>query len=44
MNNGLLKLQVATHVDSLIAEAMIKGFRGFDQELAYQGIYEDATV
>ncbi|KAF8518825.1 alpha-1,2-mannosidase [Hysterangium stoloniferum] len=37
-------IMVGTHVDSLIAEAMIKGFRGFDQQLAYQAIYKDATV
>lgn len=36
--------QVATHVDSLIAESMIKGVRGFDRELAYQAVHKDAFV
>ncbi|GJJ10235.1 hypothetical protein Clacol_004461 [Clathrus columnatus] len=36
--------QIATHVDSLIAEAMIKGVTGFDTDVAYAGVYKDATV
>ena len=35
---------VATHADSLIAEAAIKGITGFDMELAYEAVYKDATV
>ncbi|KIJ44801.1 glycoside hydrolase family 92 protein [Sphaerobolus stellatus SS14] len=37
-------IMVGTHVDSLIAEAMIKGVTGFDRELAYEAVYKDATV
>ncbi|KAF8574017.1 glycoside hydrolase family 92 protein [Ramaria rubella] len=37
-------IMVGTHVDSLIAESIIKGFRDFDLQLAYQGVYKDATV
>jgi hypothetical protein len=36
--------QVGTHVDSLIATSMIKGVSGFDEQLAYQAVYKDATV
>lgn len=35
---------IGTHVDSLIAEAMIKGVTGFDTDVAYAGVYKDATV
>ena len=35
---------VATHADSLIAEAVLKGVTGFDMELAYEAVYKDATV
>ena len=36
--------QVGTHADSLIAESMLKGVRGFNEQLAYQAVYKDATV
>ena len=36
--------QVGTHADSLIAEAVLKGITGFDQELAYEAVLKDATV
>ena len=36
--------QVGTHADSLIAEAVIKGFRDFDLDTAYAAVYKDATV
>ena len=36
--------KVGTHVDSLIAEAALKGFRNFDLELAYEAVHKDATV
>jgi putative alpha-1,2-mannosidase len=35
---------VGTHGDSLIAEAVIKNFTGFDIETAYEAVYKDATV
>lgn len=36
--------KVGTHVDSLMAEAALKGFRDFDLELAYEAVHKDATV
>ncbi|KAI0762350.1 glycosyl hydrolase family 92-domain-containing protein [Fomes fomentarius] len=35
---------VGTHADSLIAEAVVKGIRGFDLETAYEAVRKDATV
>ncbi|KAH9853218.1 glycoside hydrolase family 92 protein [Lenzites betulinus] len=37
-------IMVGTHVDSLIAEAVAKGFRGFDIDTAYAAVHKDATV
>ncbi|EJD51932.1 alpha-1,2-mannosidase [Auricularia subglabra TFB-10046 SS5] len=37
-------IMVGTHADSLIAEAMVKGIRGFDERLAYEAVLKDATV
>lgn len=36
--------QVATHADSLVAEAVLKGFTGFDLDTAWNAVYKDATV
>ena len=36
--------KVGTHADSLIAEAVLKGFTGFDLDLAYEAVHKDATV
>ena len=36
---------VGTHADSMIAEAVIKGFgHSFNESLAYEAVYKDATV
>jgi predicted alpha-1,2-mannosidase len=35
---------IGTHADSLIAEAMAKGFKGFDYGLAYAAVYKDAMT
>ncbi|EIN04267.1 hypothetical protein PUNSTDRAFT_76494 [Punctularia strigosozonata HHB-11173 SS5] len=35
---------VGTHADSLIAEAVLKGFKGFDLDLAWEAVLKDATV
>jgi hypothetical protein len=35
---------VGTHADSLIAEALVKNITGFNQSLAYEAAYKDATV
>lgn len=37
-------IMVGTHADSLIAEAVVKGVKGFDEALAYEAVYKDATV
>lgn len=37
-------LQVGTHADSLIGEALRKGVTGFDRELAWEALWKDATV
>lgn len=36
--------QVGTHADSLIAEAVLKGFTDFDLDLAWEAVHKDATV
>lgn len=36
--------QVATHSDSLIAEAVLKNITGFDRDLAWEAVWKDATV
>lgn len=37
-------VQVATHADSLVAEAVLKGFTGFHLDTAWDAVYKDATV
>ncbi|KAJ7174646.1 glycoside hydrolase family 92 protein [Mycena filopes] len=37
-------IMVGTHADSLIAEAVVKGIKGFDTELAWEAAYKDGTV
>ncbi|KAJ8516414.1 hypothetical protein ONZ45_g6297 [Pleurotus djamor] len=37
-------IMVATHADSLIAEAVVKGVKGFDLDLAWEAVLKDATV
>lgn len=37
-------MQVATHADSLIAEAVLKGVTGFDLDIAWEAVFKDATV
>ncbi|KAI0333360.1 glycoside hydrolase family 92 protein [Cubamyces sp. BRFM 1775] len=37
-------IMVGTHADSLVAEAVAKGFTGFDLETAYAAVHKDATV
>ncbi|KAF8972048.1 glycoside hydrolase family 92 protein [Flammula alnicola] len=37
-------IMVATHADSLIAEAVLKNITGFDPELAWEAVWKDATV
>jgi predicted alpha-1,2-mannosidase len=35
---------IGTHADSLVAEAINKGFKGFDYKLAYAAVYKDAMT
>ncbi|KAG6377963.1 glycosyl hydrolase family 92-domain-containing protein [Boletus reticuloceps] len=37
-------IMVATHANSLVAEAVLKGFTGFDLDAAWNTVYKDATV
>jgi predicted alpha-1,2-mannosidase len=43
-NPSYTNIMIATHADSLIAEAMKKGFHGFDYALAYAAVYKDAMT
>ncbi|EIW81934.1 glycoside hydrolase family 92 protein [Coniophora puteana RWD-64-598 SS2] len=37
-------IMVATHADSMIAEAVLKNVTGFDVDTAWEAVYKDATV
>ncbi|KAJ7075748.1 glycoside hydrolase family 92 protein [Mycena belliarum] len=37
-------IMVGTHADSLIAEAVIKGVKGFNIDLAWEAAYKDGTI
>jgi len=37
-------IMVGTHADSIVAEAMVKGFTGFSTSLAYEAVLKDAMV
>ena len=37
-------MQVGTHADSLIAEAVLKGITDFDLDTAWDAVHKDATV
>ncbi|NOU70918.1 hypothetical protein GC098_05650, partial [Paenibacillus sp. LMG 31458] len=43
-NPNYTNIMIGTHADSLVAEAVNKGFRGFNLDLAYQAVYKDAMV
>ncbi len=43
-NPSYTNIMIATHADSLVAEAVRKGFHGFDRNLAWQAVYKDAMV
>ena len=36
--------QIATHADSMIAEAVAKGVKDFDLDLAWEAVLKDGTV
>ena len=37
-------MEVGTHADSLIAEAVLKNITGFDRDLAWEAVWKDATT
>lgn len=43
-NPSYTNIMIGTHADSLVAEAIRKGFHGFDRNLAWQAIYKDAMT
>lgn len=43
-NPSYTNIMIATHADSLVAEAFRKGFTGFDRDLAWQAVYKDAMT
>ena len=43
-NPSYTNIMISTHADSLIAEAVNKGFRGFDLELAWKAVEKDGLV
>ncbi|MGN6322353.1 MAG: GH92 family glycosyl hydrolase [Dyella sp.] len=43
-NPSYTNIMIGTHADSLVAEAINKGFKGFDYQLAYQAVHKDATM
>lgn len=43
-NPGYTNIMIGTHADSMVAEAVRKGFTGFDREVAWQAVYKDAMV
>jgi predicted alpha-1,2-mannosidase len=43
-NPSYTNIMIATHADSLVAEAVRKGFHGFDRELAWRAVYKDAMT
>jgi predicted alpha-1,2-mannosidase len=43
-NPGYTNIMIGTHADSLVSEAVRKGFHGFDRELAWQAVYKDAMT
>lgn len=43
-NPAYTNIMIGTHADSLVAEAIRKGFHGFDRNLAWQAVYKDAMT
>jgi predicted alpha-1,2-mannosidase len=43
-NPSYTNIMIGTHADSLVAEAINKGFKAFDYQLAYQAVYKDAMT
>ena len=43
-NPSYTNIMIGTHADSLVAEAIRKGFKGFDYNLAWDAVYKDAMT
>jgi predicted alpha-1,2-mannosidase len=43
-NPSYTNIMIGTHADSLVAEAIRKGFNGFDRQLAWEAVYKDAMT
>jgi predicted alpha-1,2-mannosidase len=43
-NPSYTNIMIATHADAVVAEAINKGFQGFDYNLAYEATYKDAMT
>jgi predicted alpha-1,2-mannosidase len=43
-NPSYTNIMIGTHADSLVAEAMVKGFHGFDYNTAWDAVYKDAMT
>jgi predicted alpha-1,2-mannosidase len=43
-NPSYTNIMIGTHADSLVAEAINKGFKGFDYRLAYAAVHKDAMT
>jgi predicted alpha-1,2-mannosidase len=43
-NPSYTNIMIATHADSLVAEAINKHFHGFDSSLAWDAVYKDAMI
>jgi predicted alpha-1,2-mannosidase len=43
-NPSYTNIMIGTHADSLVAEAMIKHFKGFDYATAWDAVYKDAMT
>jgi predicted alpha-1,2-mannosidase len=41
-NPTYTNIMISTHADAIVADAYVKGFRGFDLNLAYQAVHKDA--
>ncbi len=43
-NPSYTNIMIATHADAVVAEAINKGFHGFDYQLAYKAVHKDAMT
>ncbi|MES2390178.1 MAG: glycoside hydrolase family 92 protein, partial [Acidobacteriota bacterium] len=43
-NPSYTNIMIGTHADSMVAEAVRKGFHGFDRDVAWQAVYKDAMT